>query len=67
MSSSTEEKEGELTWVDVGTEELLDMLGSGDIQLIDVRELDELEESGRIPQSIHVPCKTPTLDAFNID
>ena len=59
-STSTEEEEG-LTWVDIGTEELLEMLERRDIQLIDVRELHELEESGRIPQSLHIPCETPEL------
>lgn len=57
-SSSSEQDGGELPWTDIGTDQLVAMLKEGNIQLIDVRELEELEEHGRIPQSIHVPCET---------
>ena len=57
-SSSIEQDEGELPWTDIDTDQLVAMLKEGNIQLIDVRELEELEEHGRIPQSIHVPCET---------
>ena len=41
---------------DVDTEELLAMLESKNIQLIDVREPWELIERGRIPSSVNIPC-----------
>ena len=50
-------EQNELPWTDIVTDQLLSMLKDNDIQLIDVRELAELEENGRIPQSIHVPCE----------
>ena len=42
---------------DVDTEELLVMLESKNIQLIDVREPWELIERGRIPSSVNIPCR----------
>lgn len=41
----------------VNIEELKAMIAANDIQLIDVREPYELIESGKIPNSINVPCK----------
>ena len=37
------------------TPELLRLLESGDIQLFDVREPEELEETGRIPRAVNLP------------
>ena len=37
-------------------EELVDMIETGDLQLFDVREPQELEESGRIPGAVNIPC-----------
>jgi len=42
-------------WTDVDTPELLWLLESGDIQLFDVREPEELEETGRIPRAVNLP------------
>lgn len=52
---STDAEEEARPWTDIGTQELLDMLDDDDIQLIDVREPEELVESGCIPTSINVP------------
>ena len=54
--SSGSEEEKERAWSDIGTEELKEMLGNKDIQLIDVREPQELLDLGRIPSSINIPC-----------
>ena len=54
--SSGSEEEKERAWTDIGTEELKEMLGNKDIQLIDVREQEELLDLGRIPSSINIPC-----------
>ena len=52
---SSDRQDDELPWTDIVTDQLLSMLKDNNIQLIDVRELPELEENGRIPQTIHVP------------
>jgi len=39
----------------VDTPELLRLLESGDIQLFDVREPEELAETGRIPRAVNLP------------
>lgn len=56
--SSGSEEEKERAWSDIGTEELKEMLGNKDIQLIDVREPEELLDLGRIPSSINIPLGT---------
>ena len=56
-SNGADDLTNELTWVDVGTDELKNMLSNQNIQLIDVREPYELIEDGRIPNSINIPCK----------
>lgn len=45
----------DLQWTDVDTPELLQLLASGDIQLFDVREPEELEETGTIPRAVNLP------------
>ena len=45
----------DLQWTDVDTPELLQLLASGDIQLFDVREPEELEETGTIPGAVNLP------------
>ena len=45
------------TWRDVGSNELNSMMSNKDIQLIDVREPQELIEDGHIPISVNIPCK----------
>ena len=45
----------DLQWTDVDTPELLQLLASEDIQLFDVREPEELEETGTIPRAVNLP------------
>ena len=40
---------------DVYLEELIQHLDSGNIKLIDVREPNEIEETGSLPTSINIP------------
>ena len=40
---------------DVHLEELIQHLDSGNIKLIDVRERNEIEETGSLPTSINIP------------
>ncbi len=41
---------------EVGTVELQRLMDANDVQLIDVREPNELIESGQIPSAINIPC-----------
>ena len=57
-SNYSTDQDIELTWVDVGSTELKSMLASGNIQLIDVREPQELIDEGIIHKSaVNVPRK----------
>lgn len=47
------------------TPELLRLLESGDIQLFDVREPEELEETGRIPRAVNLPREYVKLLLMN--
>jgi len=40
----------------VNLQELTQRLDSGKIKLIDVREPNEIEETGSIPTSVNIPC-----------
>ena len=53
----------DLQWTDVDTPELLQLLASGDIQLFDVREPEELEETGIIPGAVNLPRMLMTCSA----
>lgn len=44
-------------YAEVGTPELEKLLDTGNIQLIDVREPEELIATGQIPSSVNIPCK----------
>ena len=57
-SSSTRETEGakELNWTEIDTPEFVKLVEGGMIQLFDVREPEELEETGRIPGAVNLPC-----------
>ena len=62
MSSGAENQEGDnLKWYDVDTPEFVELVAKhqegrgGDLQMIDVREPEELEESGKIPGTINIP------------
>ena len=46
---------------EVGTSELEFLLDTGTVQLIDVREPEELMETGKIPSSVNIPCKCVNL------
>ena len=46
---------------EVDTAELVEMIESGDIQLIDVREPFELEQTGVIPRAVNIPRKEAML------
>ena len=45
------------SYTEVGTHELKKLLKSGNLQLIDIREPEELLETGQIPSSTNIPCK----------
>ena len=55
LYGSVQEIEREIQWFDVDTDELVELLASGDIQLFDVREPEELVETGQIPGAINLP------------
>lgn len=48
----------------VNIEELQTMIAAGSIQLFDVREPYELQESGKIEQAINIPRKLLKIDVF---
>ena len=45
------------SYTEVGTQELKKLLKCGSLQLIDIREPEELLETGQIPSSTNIPCK----------
>ncbi len=45
----------DLHWSEIDTPEFVQLVDSGQIQLFDVREPAELEETGRIPGAVNVP------------
>ena len=53
LSSTSEE---EKRWDDVYLEEFQRLLKEEDTYIIDVREPSELEQYGRFPQSVNIPC-----------
>ena len=53
LSSTSEE---ERRWDDVHLEEFQRLLKEEDTYIIDVREPWELEQYGRFPQSVNIPC-----------
>lgn len=46
-----------LPWTDIDYNQLTSMIKSGNIQLFDVREPEEVEETGMMPSAVNVPCK----------
>ena len=56
-SSSDEEEEACLQWYDIDTHEFVELVEGEKLQLFDVREPEELEESGIIPGAINLPRK----------
>ena len=44
-----------IQWFDVDTDELVELIADGDIQLFDVREPEELVETGHIPGAVNLP------------
>ena len=56
-SSSDEEEEACLQWYDIDTHEFVELVEGEKLQLFDVREPEELEETGIIPGAINLPRK----------
>lgn len=48
-------------WTDLLYEDLVALVESGDVQLIDVRELKEIQEQGAFPKCINIPCELSTF------
>ena len=58
-SSDNSSSDATEAWRDVSHEQLKDMLASGDIFLVDVRESQELAETGKIDdRAVHIPRKS---------
>ena len=60
--SSSDEEEECLQWYDIDTPEFVQLVDGEKLQLFDVREPEELEETGIIPGAINLPRK----QLFNI-
>ena len=45
----------ELHWTEIDTEKFVSLIKGGGLQLFDVREPEELEETGRIPGAVNLP------------
>lgn len=59
-ASSGEESDATEPWRDLSHEQLKEMLASGDIFLVDVRESNELAETGKIDdRAVHIPREFP--------
>jgi rhodanese-related sulfurtransferase len=43
--------------VDLTYDEIVDLKSRDEIILVDVRDNNEIEETGQLPGSIHIPCK----------
>ncbi|CAH8655374.1 unnamed protein product [Schistosoma rodhaini] len=52
--------------VDIDVKRLKEMMKSKDLKLIDVREPDELEQTGKIPYAVNIPLGE-VEDAFKLD
>ena len=46
-------------WTDITYEELMSMIDSKDVQLFDVRRVDEVESTGLIPGAVNIASKYP--------
>jgi len=44
-------------WKIVEFDNLVQMIRENCVQLFDVRNKEEVEETGMIPRSVHIPCK----------
>ena len=53
--SSDDEEPNCLQWYDIDTEEFVDLVDKANMQLFDVREPEELEETGIIPGAVNLP------------
>ena len=42
---------------EITLEELSDLIDSGEVNLVDVREPYELRDNGTIPKAVNIPCK----------
>lgn len=51
----------DLHWSEIDTPEFVQLVEEGQIQLFDVREPAELEETGRIPGSVNIPCENQSV------
>jgi rhodanese-related sulfurtransferase len=56
-SGSDEEEEACLQWYDIDTQEFVQLVEGEKLQLFDVREPEELEETGIIPGAVNLPRK----------
>lgn len=43
--------------VDLTYDEIVDLKSRNEIILVDVRDNNEIEETGQLPGSIHIPCE----------
>ena len=59
--SSSDEEEECLQWYDIDTPEFVQLVDGEQLQLFDVREPEELEETGIIPGAINLPRKLKQL------
>ena len=55
LYGSVQELQREMQWFNVNTDKLVELLASGDIQLFDVREPEELVQTGQIPGAVNLP------------
>lgn len=54
---SSDEEEECLQWHDIDTEEFVQLVAGEEMQLFDVREPEELEETGIVPGAVNLPRK----------
>lgn len=57
LTSGSDEEEECLQWYDIDTREFVQLVDGEKLQLFDVREPEELEETGIIPGAINLPRK----------
>ena len=64
-SSDEEEEERCLQWYDIDTLEFVQLVDKKEMQLFDVREPEELEETGIIPGAVNLPRKLAAILVYS--